>query len=222
MLLLHTPTIGKISLKAKVVILSSIMAVLFAVTFIPSVAAYSGQIICLTPTSCANNQEINLTGAGSTGSATFELTTNAPSGTTFHYFVCPQAQNNCASASGTSNGWSWSFTPTTGTTGSGGVCVATSCEGNGVGTPGTMTLSLTAPTTVTSTNSVIDLTIYACTSTGTQTQCNSLFAEVASLSVTATVPEFGLGMGLALAIGMFGLLIFVRRRSFSVPTVSSL
>ena len=208
-------------MKAKVALLSTALAILFAVTMMPSVMAYSGQIVCLTPTSCANDQTLNLNGAGSSATATMELTTNAPSATTINYYVCVAGTNSCSSNSGTDNGWSWIMTPATGKTGSGSGCLATSCEGNGHGTPSSLSLMVTAPTIVTSTNMQEELTLYACSTSGTQSSCNSLGTQVASLSVTSTVPEFGLGLGLTLVIGLFGLLFMVRRKGgFALPSTT--
>lgn len=206
-------------MKVKVALLSAVTVVLFAFMLIPSVAAYSGQIVCLTPSSCSTSQTINVGGPGDTATATFLLTSNAPSGTSVNYYVCLQSQTACSSNTGTSSGWSWTFTPASGTTGTGGSCTATSCEGNGVGSPSALSLSITAPPAVNSSNSQLSLTIYACSQSGTQPQCNSILTEVASLSVTASVPEFGLGLGLAMAIGILGLLLVIRKRSLNVPQV---
>ncbi|MGI0090871.1 MAG: hypothetical protein ACREBS_04095 [Nitrososphaerales archaeon] len=193
-------------MKAKVALLSTVMVALFAVTMIPSVVAYSGQIVCLTPASCASNQTLSLNGPGTTATATFKLTSNAPSGTTINYYVCPQTAATCSSNVGTDNGWSWTFTPASGTTGAG-------------GTETGLSLSVTAPSTVTPTDQTETLTIYACSQTGTTQTCASVLQQVASLSVTATVPQFGLGLGLTLVIGLFGLLFMVRRKGgFSLPS----
>ena len=212
-------------MKAKIALLSSILVALFAVSFLPAAfaAAPGGSISCLTPSSCAADGQVNLTGPGSSATATFLLKTTASSGSTFHYYVCVTGAASCGATSGTSNGWSWSFSPASGVTGTGAACAgATSCEGAGVGTPGTLSLSLTAPTTVTSSNSQLSLTLYACSTSGTSVNCNSVFTEIASLTVIASVPQFGLGMGLALAIGFLGLFLYVRKGKFALPTVNTL
>jgi len=86
-----------------------------------------------------------------------------------------------------------------------------------------MTLSLTAPTTVTPTNGQETLTIYACSQVGNELKCGGVFTEVASLTITATVPQFAIvGTGLAVALGAVGLL-FLRKRSLPqiAPTVGT-
>lgn len=202
----------------RLALLSSI-ALMFALSVAPAVSAvtYTGQIVCLTPASCASSQTIDLSGPGSSATATFELTTNAPDGTSVSYFVCPAGQSNCSSNTGTDNGWSWTFTPATGTTGTG--CLAVSCEGNGFGSPSAMSLQVTAPSVVSSSNSQEVLTIYACSQAGSQTQCNSLLTNVASLTVASNVPQFGLGIGVAMAVGLLGLVLVKRSRSIALPTM---
>ncbi|MDG6994365.1 MAG: hypothetical protein JRN52_00460 [Nitrososphaerota archaeon] len=208
-------------MKTKVVLASLALFALLAFTMMPAVFASSGQIVCLTPTSCANNQELNLTGPGSTATATFELTTNANSGTTLTYVVCPQgvSSTSCTSNTGTYLGWSWTFTPSSGTTGSGSGCSATSCEGNGFGSPSTLSLSITAPSSVTSSNSKLGLTIYACEASNGNVNCATVLTQVASLTIESTVPEFGLGMGVAMVIGLFGILFIARKRGLALPSV---
>ncbi len=199
----------------------STMAVMFALTVAPSVSAYSGQIICLTPATCASSQTLNLTGPGSSATATFELTSDAPGATSVNYYVCPQSAASCSTSSGSDNGWTWSFTPTTGTTGTG--CLSKSCEGNGYGTPSSLSLTVNAPSIVTSTNGMESLTIWACSQSGNNVYCASILSEVASLTIDATVPQFGLGIGVATALGMLGL-VLVKRRSSSIsgmPNVSA-
>lgn len=213
------------------------MFAVLAFTLLPSVVTFAGippagQLNCLTPSSCASSSSLSVGGPGDTAVATVWLhsTTNLPSGSTVTYYACVTGTASCSSNTGTSNGWSWTFgagtspgpLSTTGTTGTGGACTGSSCEGNGIGSPSTLTLEVTAPTTVTSSNNAIGLTLFACSSTGSSTNCANLLAEVASLSVVATVPQFGLGMGLALAIGLVGFLAFFRKRSLSLPTVTTL
>jgi hypothetical protein len=192
--------------------LSTAAVLLFALAAISSVMAYTGSIDCLTPASCVTSDTINLSGPGSTTVATFWLyATNAPIGTTIHYYVCPSSAATCSSPSGSDNGWSWTFTPTSGMTGTGSPCTGTSCEGNGVGSPSALSLSITAPSTVTSTNAHEELTIYACSSTGSSYTCNSLFQGVASLTIASNVPQFALGLGLAITIGLVGLVLVKKR-----------
>ena len=197
-------------------------AVMLAAMVTPFVAAsaFSGQITCLTPTSCANSQTINLSGAGSSATATLFLSAgSAASGTTINYYVCPQSASSCSSTSGSDNGWSWTFTPSSGTTGTGAGCSASSCEGNGIGSPSALSLSITAPSTVTSSNMQEDLTIYACSSSGSTSDCAGIYQQVASLTVTSNVPQFGLGVGVAMAVGLLGL-VLVRKKS-STPIISA-
>ena len=191
-------------MKAKVMFLSSLIAALFAVSFLPAAFGASGQIVCLSPTSCANNQTLSLTGPGSTATATMKLTSNLAGGTTVNFYVCDQGAASCTSPNGAFNGWSWTFTASGVTDGS--------------GTVTGLTLSITAPSVVTTTNNVETVTIFACAQTGTNPFCDSIQLQVASLSVTASVPEFGLGMGIALAIGLIGLMVVVRKRNLSVPS----
>jgi hypothetical protein len=199
--------------KTKIGLYSAAVGLLFALAAVTSVMAYTGSIACLTPASCATSDTISLSGPGSSTVATLWLyASTAPSGATIYYFVCPSTSSTCSSPSGTSNGWSWSFTPTSGTTGTGSPCAAgSSCEGNGVGSPSTLSLSVTAPTTVTATNQQIELEVYACSLTGTSYTCDSLFQGVASLTITATVPQFALGLGLAITIGLVGLVLVKKR-----------
>jgi hypothetical protein len=76
-----------------------------------------------------------------------------------------------------------------------------------------MTLSLTAPTTVNSSNTAETLTIYACSQAGTEMKCGGVYTEIASLTVTATVPQFAVaGLGLAVVLGAVGL-VFLRKKS---------
>jgi len=193
----------------KLTVLASVGA-LFALMMLPTAmaATYTGSLQCVS--GCASGNTIPLTGPGSTGSANFEFYgSNAPSGTTMHYFVCPIG-TGCSSNSGTDNGWSWTFTPASGNVAT---CPSGTCEGAGYGSPSTMTLSLTAPTTVTPTNGQETLTIYACSQVGNEQKCGGVYTEVASLTVTATVPQFAIaGTGLAVALGAVGLL-FLRRKS---------
>ncbi len=218
-------------MKAKVIITSTALLAVFAFMLVPAVSAYSGSITCLTPASCASSETLSLSGPGSSATATFLLNAGtAPSGTNVFYYVCPQSASSCSSSSGTDNGWSWTFSPVSGVsagsptgggvTGSGAGCSGTSCEGNGFGTPSTLSLTVTAPTTVTASNSVEDLTIYACSQSGSTQTCASILEDVASLTITSSVPEFGMGLGLSLVIGLFGLLFVVRRKGFALPSVS--
>ncbi len=195
----------------KIALIASI-ATIFALMIAPTAmaATYTGSIQCTSGCTVAN--VIPLTGPGSSGSANFEFyASNAPSGATMNYFVCPIG-TGCSSNAGTDNGWSWTFTPASGTVSS---CPSGSCEGAGYGSPSTMTLSLTAPSTVTPSNSQETLTIYACSQAGTDVKCDSAFTQVASLTVTATVPQFAAaGIGLAVVLGALGL-ILVRRKSLT-------
>ncbi len=203
----------------KLAVLASVGA-MFALMMLPTAMAtpYSGSLQCVS--GCASGNTIPLTGPGSTGSATFEFyASNAPSGTTMHYYVCPVG-SGCSSNAGTDNGWSWTFTPASGTVST---CPSGTCEGASYGSPSTMTLSLTAPTTVTPTNGQETLTIYACSQTGTEVKCGGSYTEVASLTVTATVPQFAVvGTGLAVVLGAVGLL-FLKKKSLPqiVPTVGT-
>jgi hypothetical protein len=79
-------------------------------------------------------------------------------------------------------------------------------------------MSVTAPTTVTSTNGQIYLTIYACSQAGTEAKCNSVFTEVASLTIVSTVPEFGFGVAAIVAISLVGLVFVKKRSSLALPT----
>jgi|SRR5579872_6613366 len=193
-------------MKAKLMLLSSLMAVLFAVSFVPSAFAASGQIVCLTPASCANNQTLSLSGPGSTATATMKLTSNLAGGTTVNFYVCDQSATSCSSPNGAFNGWSWTFTASGVTDGS--------------GTITGLSLSITAPSVVTPSNNVETVTIFACYTVGTNPFCNSIQLQIASLSITASVPQFGVGMGLALVIGFFGLVFLVRKRGIGLPTVT--
>ena len=166
---------------------AAVMLAAMATPFI-AVSAFSGQITCLTPASCAGSQTINMSGPGSSATATLFMSAgSASSGTTINYYVCPQSASSCSSTSGTDNGWSWSFSPTSGTTSSGAGCSATSCEGNGFGSPSTLSLTITAPSTVTGTNHQETLTIYACSTSGTNSDCAGLYQQVASLSIVSPI-----------------------------------
>jgi hypothetical protein len=79
-------------------------------------------------------------------------------------------------------------------------------------------MKLTAPTTVTTSNQQISLTIYACSQAGTEAKCNAEFTEVASLTVSATVPEFTFGIAAVVAIGLVGLMLVKRR---SLPKIAA-
>ena len=82
-----------------------------------------------------------------------------------------------------------------------------------------MTLSLTAPTAVNPSNEQETLTIYVCTGTGSEMKCNSQATEIASMTITATVPQFAVvGTSLAVVLGAVGLL-FLKRKS--LPTISA-
>jgi len=86
-----------------------------------------------------------------------------------------------------------------------------------------MTLKLTAPSVVTTTNGQETLTIYACSQVGNEQKCGGVYTEVASLTVTATVPQFAVvGTGLAVVLGAVGLL-FLRKKSLPqiAPTVGT-
>ena len=194
---------------------------IFALMLLPSAmgATYTGSLACLT--GCGAGNTIGLAGPGSTGTATFWLhNSNAPTGTTFNYFVCPTG-TGCTSASGSANGWKWTFTPASGTVAGGSPCeVGSVCEGNGIGSPSTLQLSLTAPTTINASNTQETLTIYACSQSGTEQKCDSQFTEVASLTVTATVPQFAFGVGAALVLGLGGLLV-LRKKGLPQATPST-
>jgi hypothetical protein len=72
-------------------------------------------------------------------------------------------------------------------------------------------LSLTAPSVVNATNQKLELSIYACSLTGTSYTCASVFQGVASLTITATFPQFALGLGLAITIALVGLVLVKKR-----------
>ena len=196
------------------------IALMMVLVMSPTVMAknYTGSLQCVS--GCGVGNTIALSGAGSTASANFEFYgSNAPTGTTFHYYVCPIG-TGCTSNSGTNQGWSWTFTPATGTVAT---CPSGTCEGAGYGSPSTMTLSLTAPTAVNTTNAQETLTIYACSQSGTELKCGGVYEEVASLTVTATVPQFGVaGVGIAVVLGAVGLL-FLRKKSLpqAAPAATS-
>ncbi len=209
--------------KMKIGLISLAMVLLFAFPAVTSVMAYSGSIACLTPASCATSDTVSLNGPGSSATLTVWLYgSTAPAGATIYYFVCPQTASTCTTATGTgpqtdpTTGWQWNFTPVSGQTASGSPCASSSsCEGNGLGNPSTMSLTVTAPTGSLATTYPTELlTIYACSLTGTSYTCNSEYQTVATLTITAAVPQFALGLGLAMTIGLVGL-VLVKKRSTS-------
>jgi hypothetical protein len=198
-------------------------AAILAIGMAPGVFA-SGTIACLSPSSCSVTDTLNLSGSGSTGSATFWLyASNVPSGATVNYYVCPSSTSSCDSASGTTGagGWIWSFTPTSGTVGNSANPSCTgkfTCEGNGVGSPSTLTLTVTAPTS-SGYGDTFGLNVYACTTTGTATQCSLAGNVVASLGITISAPEFGAGMVVAVLLGLAAIMVAKRRSLPALPSV---
>lgn len=179
------------------------MVALFAFAFVPGVAAstqYQGTLTCVSPTSCSSGT-LHANGPGSTVHATYTLTSNAPNDTLVNFYICEQnVTSGCSVSSGSANGWSWSFTPS-GTT-------------NATGAITGLDLSITAPS---SSSGVVYLEIYACSQGGTNQFCAGNYLQVASATITSTVPQFGLGLSLAIIFGMLGLIV-IRKRSISLPT----
>ena len=215
--------------KTNIGLISAMMVLLFALPAISSVMAISGSIACIAPASCASSDTLSLSGPGSSATATvWFYGSSLASGTTIYYFACPTSASTCSVQSGTdgTTGWSWSFSTATGTTSSGSYTFGaetcgTSCEGNGAGAPSTLTLKVTAPTgSLATTYPSEDITIYACTSSGTSYVCSSSYEQVASLSITSTVPQFALGLGLAITIGLVGLV--VAKKKTTAPNIASI
>jgi len=193
---------------------------LLMIGMVPAVFA-AGFIDCLSPSSCSSISTINLSGPGSTATATFWLHKVPSNPGTVYYYVCPTSAGSCSSTSGTDNGWSWSFVPTSGALAQGSPCEASAwCEGNSLGSPDTLTLTITAPSVVTSSNQQENLAIYACSGTGSVPTCDSIYATVATGSVVANVPQFELGMGIAVAFGLVGLVVLRRVSSKSTERAS--
>ena len=193
-------------MKVTVAVTAALLVGIFAVTMAPAVFAATGTFSCISPAGCSSG-DVALNGPGNSVVLTYNLNTNAGSGVTMIFYVCPQTANTCSSPTGTDNGWSWSISPTSAATDASG-------DVNGI------QLTITAPTTVTSTNTQESLVIYACSGTGTSVYCNSNYLNVASGSITATVPEFGFGFGLALAIGLLGMVLVTKKKGMAIPTVS--
>ena len=190
---------------------------------------FADQIACLTPASCASSQTLSVGSWGGTAIATLELYgSSLSSGSTYYYFVCPTGASPCASGSGTdaTTGWSWTFSTASGTTGgTASTCSAppapssagAPCEGNGNGNPGTLTLTITSPSTPNQYQRE-SLTVYACSGSGSNADCDSVYTQLASLTVISTVPQFAYGIGIVMVVGVLGL-VLVRKASLIPRTV---
>ena len=157
-------------MKVTVAVTAALLVGIFAVTMAPAVFAATGTFSCISPAGCSSG-DVALNGPGNSVVLTYNLNTNAGSGATMIFYVCPQTANTCSSPSGTDNGWSWSISPTSAVTDASG-------DVNGI------QLTITAPSTVTSTNTQESLVIYACSGTGSS-------ASSSGPSPTISRLEFG-------------------------------
>ncbi len=170
-----------------------------AIGFIPAVYA-SGAISCTVGCTGPGNTVVDMTGPGTSSTVTLQLV-GGPASTAIDWYACIHGVGSCSVTSGNSQGWLWSLAPVSGTTdGSGSL---------------TTQLTLTAPSVLNSTNTQEEVTIYACT-TGVPTNCFT-GTQQASLTLTASVPEFTMGVGIVVALGLVGFLAMKRKTALPAP-----
>ncbi len=175
------------------------LGVVMAVGFVP-VAFASGAISCTVGCTGPGNTVVALSGPGSSTTITLQLV-GGPAATAIDWYACPHAVSNCSVTSGNSHGWLWSLSPTSGTT-------------DGAGSLSTQ-MTLTAPSVLNSSNTSEEFTLYACTP-GAPTNCFT-GTQQASLTVTASVPEFAVGVSVIVAVGLLGMLALRRRAVLPAP-----
>lgn len=190
--------------RMKVTLFSSLLAVLFAVSFVPAAfATPTAQIVCSTTVSPSNCPNASAGGAGKSINIYTTLSWTGETPSSFAVTACyssnfPLACTGTSQANGPTT-WGFSVSPTS-------VPVATATGSAGI------VLTVTAPTTVTSTDDQQSFTIVAIDGAHSLT-----IQAAASLTVAASVPQFGLGMGLAIAIGLVGF-VLLRKTTLHLPT----